>query len=196
MKSFDPLLSLFASTIQDFRRAEGKIYKLHYVLLFSLFAIVSGANSYRTIESYIQTHLRELKKAFKIKWRKAPAHNEISFVLQGINPDEIEKVVRLHAEMLNKNNEKGSARCIGFDGKTLKGSFDAMIDVKAKQVLSAFATDSLLVLAHVEIDEKTNEIPAVQKLFEELDLKERIVTADAMHCQKKHSRPPKKPGRT
>ena len=42
-------------------------------------------------------------------------------------------------------------------------------DVKAKQVLSAFAVNTALVLAHIEIDEKSNEIPAVQKLLEELD---------------------------
>jgi len=54
--------------------------------------------------------------------------------------------------------------------------------------LSAFATDSALVLAHIEIDEKSNEIPAAQKLFEEIDLANRVVALDAMHCQKKLSR--------
>jgi predicted transposase YbfD/YdcC len=51
-------------------------------------------------------------------------------------------------------------------------------------VLSAFAVDTALVLAHIEIDEKSNEIPAVQKLLEELDVACHIVTCDAMHCQK------------
>jgi hypothetical protein len=68
--------------------------------------------------------------------------------------------------------------------KALKGSFDAFNDAKARQVLSAFAVDTALVLAHIEIDEKTNEIPAVQKLLEELDVAGHIVTLDAMHCQK------------
>jgi hypothetical protein len=60
-------------------------------------------------------------------------------------------------------------------------------------VLSAFAADTALVLAHIEIDEKSNEIPAVQKLMEELNLADRIVTCDAMHCQKKPSKPPLRP---
>ena len=51
-------------------------------------------------------------------------------------------------------------------------------------MLTAFAVDTALVLAHIEIDEKSNEIPAVQKLLEELDLAGHIVTCDAMHCQK------------
>jgi predicted transposase YbfD/YdcC len=45
-----------------------------------------------------------------------------------------------------------------------------------------------LVLAHIEIDDKSNEIPAVQKLLEELDVAGHIVTCDAMHCQKKPSK--------
>jgi hypothetical protein len=57
-------------------------------------------------------------------------------------------------------------------------------------VLSAFAVNTALVLAHIEIDEKSNEIPAVQKLLEELDVAGHIVTCDAMHCQKKPSKPP------
>ena len=51
-------------------------------------------------------------------------------------------------------------------------------------MLSAFAVDTALVLAHIEIDEKSNEIPAAKKLMEELHLAGHIVTCDAMHCQK------------
>jgi hypothetical protein len=83
----------------------------------------------------------------------------------------------------------GRAKNISLDGKALKGSFDSFNDAKAKQVLSAFAVDTALVLAHIDIDEKSNEIPAVQKLLEELDVAGHIVTCDAMHCQKKPSKP-------
>jgi len=95
-----------------------------------------------------------------------------------------------HAADLNLVPADSSARIIAFDGKALRGSFDNFNDIKAKQVLSAFAVDTALVLAHIEIDEKSNEIPAVQKLLEELDVAGHIVTCDAMHCQKKPSRPP------
>lgn len=70
MKSFNCFLSLLA-TINDPRRAEGKLYKLQYILLFSILAIVSGANSYRTIHTFIETHLRKLKRAFKIEMEES-----------------------------------------------------------------------------------------------------------------------------
>jgi hypothetical protein len=79
---------------------------------------------------------------------------------------------------------------VALDGKALKGSFDAFNDAKARQILSAFAADTALVLAHIEIDEKSNEIPAAQELLEELDVAGHIVTLDAMHCQKKLSKLP------
>ena len=188
MKSFERFLALLA-TIHDPRRAEGKLYQLPYVLLFSILAIVSGANSYRGICTFIKVHRRKLNKAFKISWQRPPAHTAIRYILQGLTAADVEKAFREHAAKLNLDGEVSGARVVAFDGKALKGSFDSFNDAKAKQVLSAFAVDTALVLAHIEIDDKSNEIPAVQKLLEELDVAGHIVTCDAMHCQKKPSKP-------
>lgn len=192
MKSFERFLSLL-STIPDPRRAEGKLYFLPHVLLFSILAIVSGANSYRGIRTFIKVHRPKLNKAFKIGWKRAPAHTAIRYILQGLSAEEVEKAFRDHAASLNPRTPRPGARVVAFDGKVLRGSFDSFSDVKARQVLSAFAAGSSLVLAHIEIDEKSNEIPAVQKLLDELDVAGQIVTCDAMHCQKKPSRPPPPP---
>jgi hypothetical protein len=188
VKSFERFLSLLA-TIPDPRRAEGKLYGLSYVLLFSILAIVSGANSYRGIRTFIKVHRTKLNKAFKIGWKRPPAHTAIRYILQGLKASDVEKAFRQHATSLNQDKGGAKARVVAFDGKTLKGSFDNFKDAKARQVLSAFAVDTALVLAHIEIDEKSNEIPAVQKLLEELNVAGLIVTCDAMHCQKKHSKP-------
>jgi DDE_Tnp_1-associated len=187
VKSFDPFLS-HLGMIPDPRRAEGKLYKLPHILLFSILAIVTGANSYRGIRTFIRTHLKRLNKAFQIDWKRAPAHTAIRYILQGLDPADVETVFREHAANLNSSKASAGKRVLAFDGKALKGSFDAFNDVKARQILSAFAVDTALVLAHIEIDEKSNEIPAVQKLLEELDVAGKIVTLDAMHCQKKRSK--------
>ena len=67
----------------------------------------------------------------------------------------------------------------------LKGSFDNFRDRKAAQLLHAFDTKFGLVLAHIDIDEKSNEIPAAQQLLGELHIAHSTITLDAMHCQKK-----------
>lgn len=191
MKSFERFLSQLG-TIPDPRRAEGKLYKLPHVLLFSILAIVTGANSYRGIRTFIKTHRQQLNKAFKIGWKRPPAHTAIRYILQGLKPADVEKIFREHAADLNRSQAATRTRVLALDGKALRGSFDAFNDAKARQLLSAFASDTALVLAHVEIDEKSNEIPAAQKLLEELDVAGHIVTLDAMHCQKKPSKPPPK----
>lgn len=188
INSFERFLS-HLGTIPDPRRGEGKLYKLPHVLLFAILAIVTGANSYRGIHTFIKTHRRRLNKAFKIGWKRAPAHTAIRYILQGLKPADVEKIFREHAADLN-SSEARAGRIVALDGKALRGSFDAFNDAKARQILSAFAADTALVLAHIEIDEKSNEIPAAQKLLEELDVAGHVVTLDAMHCQKKPLRLP------
>jgi len=190
MKSCKTFLSLL-STIPDARRAEGKMYQLAHVLLFTILAIVSGANSYRSVRTFMKVHRVRLNKAFGISWKRAPVHSAIRFILQSLKVVEVEKAFRCHAANIDDAPISGT-RAIALDGKVLKQSFDGFNDVRAKQVLSAFATDTSLVLAHADIDEKSNEIPAVQQLLKELGLKDQVVTLDALHCQKKHSRGPKK----
>ena len=184
MVTFSPLLELLAD-IPDPRRAEGKLYKLPHVLLFSILAIVSGSNSYRGVVTFIDVHRIKLNQAFGLTWRRAPAHTAIRYILQGLDPIAVEAAFRRHAGQLQAACAKSGQGSIALDGKTLRGSFDTFHDRTAAQMLSAFATDTALVLAHVDIAEKSNEIPAAQALLVELGLAQgSVVTLDALHCQK------------
>ena len=188
VKSFLPILTRLEA-IADPRRAEGKRYEQRYILLFAILAIVTGADSYRGIHTFIRVHLKRLNKAFGLGWKKPPAHTSIRSILSGLDAADVEAAFRVHAADLNAASLSAPDGCrvLALDGKVLRGSFDAFHDGAAKQILSAFAADTTLTLAHVEIDEKSNEIPAAQRLLAELDLTDRIVTLDALHCQKKPS---------
>jgi DDE family transposase len=183
MGSFDQLLALLGE-IPDPRRAQGKLHKLPYLLLFSILAVVTGSSSYRGIRTFLDVHRLRLNAAFGLAWTKAPAHTAIRYILQGLDPAAVEAVFRRHAAGLDATQPGPEQRLIALDGKTLRHSFDNFHDRKAAQVLNAFAVDTALVLAHVEIDDKSNEIPAAQKLLGELDIARHIVTLDALHCQK------------
>src|SRR6266436_6291481 len=159
LKSFERFLSLLA-TIPDPRRAEGKLYQLPYVLLFSILAIVTGANSYRGIRTFIKVHLKRLNKAFKIGWKRPPAHTAIRYILQGLDPADVEKVFREHAADLNSSEAATGTRILAFDGKALRGSFDAFNDAKARQILCSFAVDTALVHALTLLDDHPITAPA------------------------------------
>ena len=76
-QSFDQFLAVL-SEVPDPRRAEGKIYKLPYVLLFSILAVVTGGNSSASnLKTFIKVHRRRLNTAFGLRWQRAPAHTAI-----------------------------------------------------------------------------------------------------------------------
>ena len=81
--------------------------------------------------------------------QRAPVVNTLRTVLQS-----------LPTEALLPTGEAGEQPVIALDGKTLRGSFDHLNDRKAAQTLTAFASAAAIVLAHTEIDGKSNEIPA------------------------------------
>src|SRR5689334_22612032 len=167
MAAFSSFVDLLTE-IEDPRRAEGKLYRLPHVVLFAILAIVAGANSYRTIHSFIDVHLARLRDAFGVKWRKAPAYTTIRGILRHLDPASVEAAFRRHAAVLNDATNGGSQRHVAIDGKTLRRSFDNFLDRRAAHMLSAFAADTALVLAHLDCDDKSNEIPAVQTLLARL----------------------------
>ncbi len=176
------------SNIIDHRRAKGRRYQLKYVLLFSILAILSGATSYRKIQRFMNAHCERLNKLFGSEWKRAPAHTSVRSILQGIEQEELEKVFRSHSKgLLEMESTSDNAKPIAIDGKTLRGSFDRFQDQKAAQILSAFCHNEQLILGHLPVSTKTNEIPVAQQLIQELGLERCVYTLDALHCQKKLS---------
>ena len=99
MAVFSSLLDVLAG-VPDPRRAQGQLYKLPHVLLFSILAIVTGCNSYRGIVTFIAVHRRRLNAAFALQWKRAPAHTAVRYILQGLDPAAVEVPFRRHAALL------------------------------------------------------------------------------------------------
>jgi hypothetical protein len=162
------------------------MYPLAPILLSTVLAMLAGARSYRQVHGFIRTHLDRLNSAFGLSLRRAPAYSSVRFILHGLDAQEMERVFREHAAGLSDVPVEGAGLppAVAIDGKTLRGSFDAFHDRKAAHVLSAFATDGQIILGHLAIGEKSNEIPAAQAMIAALGLTGRLFTLDAMHCQK------------
>src|SRR5690242_7972180 len=176
------LLEIF-SHIKDHRRAEGKLYPLPQILVFCLLAMLAGATSYRKMHEFIMAHFRRLSVLFPSRMLKAPCYAQIRNILAGLDPADMEEAFRLHAQGLSGAGADG-LKLLAIDGKSLRGSFDALKGKKATQILSVFATGGRIILAHVEMDDKTNEIPVAQALIAALHLEGCLFTFDALHCQK------------
>jgi hypothetical protein len=76
-------------------------------------------------------------------------------------------------------------KAVAVDGKTLRGAVDA--DGRRVHLLAALHQQQGTVLAQRRVDGKSNEITGFRPLLEEVDLAGRVVTADALHCQRDHA---------
>lgn len=177
------MLLKFVKKINDTRRKQGQRFKLQHIILFSILAILCGAESYKDIERFIEVHYKKLSRKFRLKWKNRPAYTTIRNIILGINKDSLEKSFREYAKYLEKLDKSANIKCIAIDGKTLRSSFDNFNDKKALHVLNTFLSSNNLILHHYEVDDKSNEIPALQRLLVELGIKGAILTMDAMHCQ-------------
>ena len=181
------LLEILRS-IPDHRRAEGKRFELATVLLYAILAMVAGANSYRQMHEFIRVHRQRLNEAFDLRLPYSPSYTGLRLILRGVDPAALEAAFRLHAATIKQPPATDGLTAIAVDGKTLRGSFDAFNDRKAAHMMSALRQADQIVLAHMMVEEKSNEIPAAPELIEALRLTDCLFTLDAEHCQKNCSR--------
>ena len=173
--------------IDDPRSYHGKEYQLWEILLVTILSILANGKTYRDIRTFLGVHYEKLNEIFHFDWRQLPDESAIRKIIVRVDPKEIERAFRNHA---NQSLDRKSNH-ICFDGKSLNGSFSHTKDTRAARVFSAFCPQSQIVLAHLPLaDDQNHEIPAFQEFLMSLNLKDVIITADALHCQKKLSNVP------
>src|SRR3954451_18623275 len=182
MVPFAALLSAL-SGIPDPRRSQGRRHPLAHLLLFSVLAVLAGAPRYPGILSFIGVHRERLNPPSATRLRRAPAVNTLRNLFLALDPVDLETAFRRHARGLHEAVPRPGRPVVALDGKTLRRSFDHLDGQAAAQVLSAFASEAALILAHQEVVEG-DEVAAAQALIEELGLSGVLLTADALHCQK------------
>jgi predicted transposase YbfD/YdcC len=171
------------SELRDRRGARGKRYGLEPFLCAIVLSMLAGANSLRKTSAFMDERLGQLNSLLGTNWRKAPSWVGIRGFLLGIDENELESAIRTHADRVA--SPPPGRQFIAIDGKALRGSASRVLDIPARQLVSAFDHDDLIVLGHVDVSDKSNEIPAAQALIESMGLPGRVFTLDALHCQKK-----------
>ncbi len=114
-----------------------------------------------------------------------PSHDTFRRLFERLDPDEFQRGFLGWIEALHEATER---QVIAIDGKTLRRSFDRAKGQSALHMVHAWATADHLLLGQVAVAEKSNEITAIPRLLELLDVAGAIVTIDAMGCQKEIAR--------
>ncbi|WP_434636478.1 ISAs1 family transposase [Sulfurimonas sp. NW7] len=173
------LLKLF-SGVTDYRKAKGKRHKIEHVLYLSVLAGLMGATDYKQISIWIDKHIQkeQIKKLLGIEFILTPKKSVVSEILAKVDSEEVEGVFR---EWI-KNYVDTTGKHLSVDGKVMNGS--RYKDKRSIEVVGAVLSEIGVVIAHQQIAQKSNEIPALQAMIGELD-DTFIFTFDAMNTQKK-----------
>lgn len=164
--------------LTDPRRREAT-YPLINVVVIAVCAVICGADDFVAIAKFGVTKRAWLARFLDLK-DGIPSHDRFNAILAAIRPAEFEKCLLSWITALHAITD---GQVVAIDGKTLRRSFDAAHSKAAIHMVSAWATANHISLGQVVVDAKSNEITAIPKLLEMLELSGAMVTIDAMGCQ-------------
>ncbi len=182
----------FLAEIPDPRSRHGRQHPLPSILALACCAILCGARGYSAIGQWAHDHDISLMHRLGFT-RKPPKSGGIRKVLMALDRVALEAALTRWAEALLGRpaaTDGAPLQALALDGKTARGSFDGL--EKAVHLLSLVAHESGLTGAQAEVPQggadKTNEHKAARRLLEGLILEGRLITGDAIFCQRDLSR--------
>ncbi len=173
-----PIMEHF-SAVEDPRRDHGKRHLLEDILVLTICAVICGADGFVAVEAFGHAKHDWLRRFLALP-NGIPSHDTIRAVFSRLNPRQFEQGFLAWVNAVFARTE---GTVVAIDGKTLRRSYDRKSKQAALQMVSAWATANRLVLGQVAVDDHSNEITAIPKLLEVLDLHGCIVTIDAIGCQ-------------
>lgn len=179
MAEFGEFIKHF-SILPDPRIDRTKKHNLIDILFIAVCTMICGGEGFTDMEDFAETREEWLRKYLELPGG-VPSHDTFRRVFSVIDPDAFQECFVRWSQSLH---EATKGEVIALDGKTIRHSFDTASGKPALHLISAWASENGLALGHVKVDDKSNEITALPKLLEMLDVKERTVTMDAMGCQK------------
>lgn len=170
--------------LKDPRIDRCKRHLLGDIITMALCAIIGNANTWEEIAAFSRCR-REWFQRFLELPNGIPSQHTFERVFDRLNPQSLQRVL---LDWLHRVSDLLGVRHIAIDGKTLRGSARQSAPNQYLHLVSAWATEANLTLGQVAVEEKSNEITAIPRLLELLDLKGAFVTIDAMGCQKEIAR--------
>ncbi len=166
--------------LPDPRRAQGKRHRLSDMIVIAVTAVICCADGWSDVADFGRAKLKWFGTFLDLP-HGIPCQDTFERVVARLDPDAFERCFTSWTEAL-----AGSSRgkLVAIDGKRLRRSFAHAWDHStATHLVSAFAHENATVLGQLAVDCKANEVVAIPKLLELLDLGGATVTIDAMGCQ-------------
>jgi predicted transposase YbfD/YdcC len=178
MPDVQSFVDIFAE-LHDPRVQRTRVHSLESILFLCLCGVVCGANDPVHIERFGKSR-RDFLEKFVDMSGGVPSHDTIGRVLAKLNPDALEALFARWMSAVAKATDQG---VVAIDGKTLRRAVDKSRGGAFVHMVSAWSTANGVVLGQVATSEHSNEITAIPRLLELLQLKKCLVTIDAIGCQ-------------
>lgn len=164
------------------RQCKNLRHRLIDVLVIGFCAVLCGCDDFVEIEEFAKAKENFFRDFLELP-NGIPSHDTFRRVFQAICPQALQTCLIgwLQEGRQTSGDEK---EVVAIDGKTLRRTFDRGKGLAALHLVSAWATRNGLTLGQVAVDAKSNEITAIPKLLDILDLEDCVVTIDAAGCQK------------
>lgn len=169
----------YFSGVNDPRVERNREHRLDEMLLIAIAAVLSGAESWNDMAEFGEEKLPWLK-TFLVLPGGIPSHDTFNRVFAALDPEQLEAGFVAWVSSLAKLTAGG---VVAIDGKSLRGTREAG-KKSLVHMVSAWSEANNLVLGQRKVDEKSNEIKAIPKLLDALELTGTVVTIDAMGCQR------------
>jgi hypothetical protein len=173
-----PSLTEVFSTIPDPRSAMGRRYPLACLLNLLATATLAGMRSLEAVAQFARDHGTALTHALGFPSARSPCKATLSNLLRQL--DVAASEAALSRWVAARCPDLGDQLC--RDGKTARGSRDGKLP--GVHLLAAYAPHVAAVVAQIRVDKKTNEHKAALELLGVLPLKGKVLTGDALFCQK------------
>jgi predicted transposase YbfD/YdcC len=171
--------------VPDPRARRGVRHRLPVVVSAAVCAVVAGYRSYTAIAEWIDDVPATTALTLGIDPDRRPSETMIRRLLQALDPDLLTAAIGVWLAARAATAPPTPKRAIAVDGKTLRGS--RTTDTTARHVMTACDQDTGIVLASTDVAGHTNEITRFGPLLDQIgDLRDTVITVDALHCQRDH----------
>jgi len=186
------LLKLF-KTVEDIRFERNTYYPLHEILMIAFFAILSGAKTWIDLEEFGRIKEKWLRRFMALE-HGTPSHDTFRRVFALIDPEHLQKAtttflidnMKIIKRAFKIKTDGLRQYCV--DGKEAKGTGRnpglEKDKIRNLQTLHVYDLSDGICLVSKAIDAKTNEIPTAQEVLSAMQLKDVIVSFDAMNTQR------------
>jgi predicted transposase YbfD/YdcC len=174
----------YFARLRDPRLNRRKRHLLIDIIVITLCGVICGADDFQQVAAFGRRR-KDWLQTFLALPNGIPSHDTLERVFDRLDPQAFQACFRQWVEALAQSLDLGH---IAIDGKALRRSGSAPKGWAPLHIVSAWATQAHLTLGQVTVDDKSNEITAIPRLLELLDVKGALVTIDAMGCQKEIAR--------